>query len=308
MSDALSPYTTPKTGKTAAGRPAWIHAEAPDKHEQEILHTEYGIAKRMITDALDPDEVPRLEHDAHYTYIFTRFAYDSTTRGIRTTPILFALNGNRLITITSGHLPDIESLSSDSKEVAAQSDPVLCMLHILLHIDTCYDNFINHSTHKIRKLKDRLGRHDISSKELIQFVHIEDDIHDFLGSLEPTNAALRHLVTNKPKDSFQKHRELVDTVILNNEQSMRSCKSSLKTLNSIRRTYTMVSSYHLDRTIKILTLASVFISIPTMFFSMYGMNIEMPIQRSKLAFTLILVMCFVIVLTAYAAGRKKRVF
>lgn len=285
----------------------WIHAEAPNEHEREMLHHEYGIASRMIADALDPDEVPRLEHDDRYTYIFTRFAYNVTSSNIGTVPILFAINRERLITITAGHLPDIELLLPN-KHSAAHTDPVLYMLQILLHIDNQYDIHINHSMHQIRKLQDRLGRHDISSRELIQFVHIEDDIHDFLGSLEPTNAALRHLIANKPLGSFQKHHEMAETVILNNEQSMRSCESSLKTLNSIRRTYTLISSYHLDRTIKILTLASVFISIPTMFFSMYGMNVGLPIQRSGIAFTVILTACFVTALTAYAIGRKKRIF
>jgi Mg2+ and Co2+ transporter CorA len=108
-------------------------------------------------------------------------------------------------------------------------------------------------------------------------------MNDFLSSLGPTNTTLRHLITSKDVHSISQHRELASTVILNNEQSIQTCEANLKSLASIRRTYTLISSHSLDRTIKILTMVSVFISIPTMFFSMYGMNIGLPEQHNRQA-------------------------
>ncbi|QQS18863.1 hypothetical protein IPL68_02275 [Candidatus Saccharibacteria bacterium] len=55
-------------------------------------------------------------------------------------------------------------------------------------------------------------------------------------------------------------------------------------------------------------MVSVFISIPTMFFSMYGMNIGLPEQHNTQAFAGLIVVCLFTVVTAYFIGRKKRIF
>jgi magnesium transporter len=187
-------------------------------------------------------------------------------------------------------------------------DPAHLMLLILLKIDADYDRFIHDSSRQIRRWIEHMGTREIGPKSFIRFVHVEDDMNDFLGSLVPTNAVLRHLVADSSAPGFATHRELVDTVILNNEQSIQTCDANLKSLAAIRRTYTLINGYTLDRTIKILTLASVFIAIPTMFFSFYGMNIPLPWQHHPIAYVALLLICLLVAWSAYAIGRKKRVF
>lgn len=283
----------------------WVHAEAPNEKEIQHLVATYGISERFVRDALDRDEIPRVETVGDYTYVITRFAYKKD-EGIETVPILFALNHKRLITVSLEHLPSLEEIMRDSAEAAP--DPTLVMLRILLYIDAAYDSFIHTASHKVHELLGYLDQRDVGTDAFIDFVHIEDDMNDFLSSLEPTNTSLRHLLSSEKAPSFAAHRDLVDTVILNNDQSIQTCNANLKSLASIRRTYTLISSYRLDRTIKILTLASVFISIPTMFFSMYGMNIGLPEQHHRLAFIIMLIVCLLTTWTAYIVGRSKRIF
>jgi magnesium transporter len=286
----------------------WTHAEAPGEHEINVLCNEYGLTKRLLLDALDQDEIPRIEQDRHYTYIITRFAYQTSSGTISTAPMLFAISGKRLITVTSQHLPGIETILPGGNRVKTHTDPVLYMLQLLLQIDAQYDLLINHSSRTIRRLRDQLDRREVNPHDLVQFVHIEDDMNDFLSSLEPTNATLRHLLTNTVLPDFSNHKNIVNVVLLNNEQSIRICNANLKTIDAIRRTYTLISSYHLDRSIKTLTLASLFIAIPTMFFSMYGMNVSLPHQRHPFIFIGLMLLCIISGAAAYLVGRKKRVF
>lgn len=297
------------TEKTLSDRNScWIHAEAPTEHEIRALCQNYHLSERFIRDALDRDEIPRVETHQGYTYIITRFAYQTVTNDIQTAPILFALSDERLVTVSLEKLPSLQDIMPEESAGSESDDPTHLMLLILLKIDADYDRFIHDSTKQIRHLLDRLGTRDVGPKSFIRFVHIEDDMNDFLGSLGPTNTALKHLVNDKSVPGFTAHHDIVDTVILNNDQSIQACETNLKSLTSIRRTYTLINGYNLDRTIKILTLASVFIAIPTMFFSMYGMNIGLPQQRHRGAFAGLLVVCLVTVLVAFVVGRKKRIF
>lgn len=292
---------------SASEQVPWVHAEAPSEHEVGVLCSEYGLKKRFVHDALDRDEIPRVETVDEYTYIITRFAYETDDSDIETAPILFALSEEKLVTVSLEKLPSLHEVLGESGHVDTK-DPVLIMLLILLHIDAQYDRFIHDSSKQIHRLLANIGRRSLGPDSFIRFVHIEDDMNDFLSSLVPTNTTLRHLLTNKEVPAFAHHRDMANTVILNNEQSIQTCEANLKSLTSIRRTYTLIGSHNLDRTIKILTMVSVFISIPTMFFSMYGMNIGLPEQHNKQAFGGLLVVCLITVLTAYAIGRKKRIF
>lgn len=286
----------------------WIHAESPNEHEVQLLCSRYGLAERFVHDALDRDEIPRVETGHTYTYVITRFAYQSSEGAICTAPILFAINGKQLITVSLEPLPSLQDILPDDTSGSDGKDPAHLMLLILLKIDADYDRFIHDSTAHIRHLLARLGTRDVGPRSFIRFVHIEDDMNDFLSSLQPTNAALRHLLVNDIVPGLTAHRSLVDTVILNNEQSIQTCEANLKSLAAVRRTYTLINGYNLDRTIKILTLASVFIAIPTMFFSFYGMNIPLPWLHHRATYVVLMILCLMLVWTAYAIGRKKRIF
>jgi magnesium transporter len=286
----------------------WTYVERPSKDEIRQITGDFGVGSRFVHDALDRDEIPRVESDGTYTYIITRFAYESAPGDIQTTPILFALNHTHVVTISSERLPGLEAILPDGEHPVESKNPILIMLNILLQIDAEYDRFLHSSTKKIRHLRDRLGTHEVGPTQFIDFVHIEGDMNDFLSSLQPTNTMLEHLLTGSSNRSFADHRELVEVVILNNNQSIQTCEANLKAITSIRRTYALISAHRLDRTIKILTLASVFISIPTMFFSMYGMNVGLPWQKHRGAFESLLVLCVITVLAAYITGRKKHIF
>lgn len=287
---------------------AWVHAEAPTEHEINQLCQDYGLPLKLIRDALDRDEIPRVDIGKNYTYIITRFAFKTDSGSIETAPLLFAINEEKLITVSLEKLPSLRDVIPEDEQSGERLDPAHIMLLILLKIDADYDRFIHDSSKQIRHLLDRLGSRDIGPKSLIRFVHIEEDMNDFLCALIPTNTALRHLVNDRSVPAFAKHRDLVDTAILNNDQSIQTCEANLKSLTSIRRTYTLLYSHNLDRTIKILTMISVFIAIPTMYFSMYGMNIGLPHQKSAGVFVGLMAICLLTIIVAYVIGRKKRIF
>lgn len=287
--------------------PTWIHAEHPNADEIRILVDRLGLEERFIRDALDRDEVPHFESIGDYTYIITRFAYKTKEGGIDTAPILFALSSAKLITVSLEKLTAPDNILPGGLQ-SSSHDPAEILLKILLDIDAEYDHFIHETSKRIRSMLRNIGRRNVKTETFIRFAHIEDDMNDFLSSLAPTNSVLKHLRDHKIVSSLGKKSALIDTVILNNEQSINTCENNLKAIDSIRRTYTLLNSSRLDRTIKILTLTSVFISIPTMFFSMYGMNVALPWMRHDAVFIGIMALCLFTVLTALVVMRKKHIF
>ena len=303
----IEQYYQKKSSESNEAHAVWTYVEKPSSDEVLSLVKDLSADERFIHDALDHDEIPRVESDQTYTYVITRFAYETATHEIETAPILFALNHTHLVTVSAERLPGLEAILPGGEHEVDSHNPSQIMLSILLQIDAEYDRFIHDSSRRIRHLLKQMGNRQVGPDSFIHFVHIEDDMNDFISALRPTNTSLHHLLDSRVVD-FEKHQALVSTVILNNEQSIQTCEDNLKSVDSIRRTYTLIHSHNLDRTIKILTMVSVFISIPTMFFSMYGMNIGLPQQKNRAAFAALMIICLATVLATYLIGRKKKIF
>ncbi|HEY5152954.1 MAG TPA: CorA family divalent cation transporter, partial [Candidatus Saccharimonadales bacterium] len=54
----------------APQRGTWIHAESPTKAEVEELAVRFHVELGYLEDALDEDEMPRLEREGEQGYIF----------------------------------------------------------------------------------------------------------------------------------------------------------------------------------------------------------------------------------------------
>ena len=178
---------------------------------------------------------------------------------------------------------------------------------ILSHISDQYDNFINQTNRKIKAIRARLRGQGLTNQDLIDFVTLEDELNEFLASLLPTNATLRRLLVGRHIPLFDEDQDIVEDLLLSNEQSIEAIRSNLRSISNIRDAYSAISSNNLNQTITVLTLATILIALPNVFFGMYGMNVSLPYQHATWAFPAIIAFNLVLIITIIIVARKKRV-
>ena len=142
----------------------------------------------------------------------------------------------------------------------------------------------------------------------MDFVTIEDELNEFLSALNPTNATLRRLLLGRYMPLFEDDQDIVEDLLLNNEQSIEACNSNMKSIANIREAYSSISSNNLNRTMKILTIATVMLNIPNLFFQMYGMNMPLPFQKETWAFGALVLSTILLVLIVAVVARRKKIF
>lgn len=293
--------------REAPQRGCWVYIESPTDIEVAEAIKRFNLEPGLIEDALDEDEMPRLEQEDGKSYIFVRFAYKRSDGEMDTAPLLIIFDKENVITISGTHLPALDSFLRNRYNFATTQRAKLVML-MLTHISGQYDTFINRTSRKIKAIRSRLRGHGIRQQDLIDFVTIEDELNEFLASLLPTNATLRRLLISKHLDLFDEDQDLVEDLLLNNEQSIEAIRANLRSVENIRNAYTAVSSDQLNKTITLLTLATILIAIPNVFFSMYGMNIDLPFQKSHWVFEILLGINLLIFLVVALIFRKRRRF
>jgi magnesium transporter len=288
-------------------RGTWVYVEQPDEDELRTLIDKFHLDEGIVLDALDENEMPRLEKEGDISYIFVRFAMTNSDKELVTMPLLFIFGSELLMTISLVRLPPLVTFMQGKIDFATTQRAKL-VLQILNLISDHYDSYISATSKQIKRIRAHLRKHEIGNQDFIEFVNIEDELNEFLSALIPTNATLRRLLLGRYMPLFEEDQDIVEDLLLNNEQSIEACNSNLKSVSNIRDAYSAISANNLNRTIKVLTIATVMIAIPNLFFSMYGMNIDMPFQHHAWAFPALITFSVVLLLGVATYGRRRKIF
>lgn len=286
---------------------AWVCVEKPTEQEIDRLVADYSLDAGHMRDALDEDEMPRLEREGDITYFFMRYAYTNAEMELETAPLLFVVGPHILITVAQQHLPRLGRFTSGKVEFSTTQRTKL-VLQILEQMADEYEVLINNVSRQIKTIRTRLRSHQVGNQDFIDFVVIEDELNEFLSALMPTTAMLRRLMLGRHIPLFAEDQELIEDLLLNTEQSIEGCQSNIKSIINIREAYATIASNNLNRTMKILTLATVLVAVPNIFYGMYGMNIALPFAGHPLAYWMVVGVSVVVPVVIILTARRAKLF
>ena len=284
----------------------WVHVESPTEDEVALLAKRFKLEPGYLEDALDEDEMPRLEREGDTSYIFVRFGHKTPDGDMDTAPLLIIFDTEQVITVSSFRLPAVDALLK-SKTPFATTQRTKLILLILTHISEQYDATIVQTSRKIKIIRSRLRNQGITNQDFIDFATIEDELSEFLSSLQPTNATLRRLLSGRQLPLFEEDEDIVEDLLLNNEQSIEAIRSNLRGIANIREAYSAISANNLNRLLTILTVATILISIPSIAMGVYSLNIPLPFQDTSWIFYAIMGVNISLILTVIYVARKKRI-
>ena len=92
----------------------------------------------------------------------------------------------------------------------------------------------------------------------------------------PTNTAMQKLLSGKLLKLNEDDRDLVEDLSIDLEQLIARCKSLLRTITNLRDSYRAVMDTRLNETIRLLTVITLALTIPTMLAGLFGMNVMLP--------------------------------
>jgi magnesium transporter len=286
---------------------AWVHVEAPSDQEIQKLITDFSLEPGFLEDARDEDEMPRLEKEDAMSYIFMRFAHRWRDKEPETSPLLIIFGKDLLITVSQNKVPAMDAFLNGKVEFTT-TEPAKLVLQLMQIVGEQYDTFVTQSSRRVKQIRARLKGHVIRSEDFIDFVAIQDELNEFLGALQPMNAVLRRLLPGKHIPLFEDDRDMIEDIMLNNQQSIEACTSNIKSIDGIREAHSAISSHSLNQTMKILTVATLGITIPNVCFGIYSMNVPLPLQHRPYMFWIVIGFTIILTTTVFVIGRRKRIF
>jgi len=285
-------------------RGVWVIAENPSNQEIAKLVKKLHLEIGHIEDALDEDEMPRLEREGNQSYIFVRYPFKTSDGDMDTAPLLVMVSEDNLLTVSKYPIKAFDKFVSGKNAVITTQRTKLLLL-ILAEISQAYENQLRITTRRIKQIRTRLRNQKITNQDLIDFVLLEDELNEFLASLLPNNATLRRLLAGRYIPLFEEDQDIVEDLLLINDQSIEAIRANLRSIDNIRNAHTAISSNNLNKTITFLTLATIMVALPNVFFGMYGMNVSLPFQHNHWVFIALIIVNITLIGTILGFAKKK---
>ena len=194
--------------------------------------------------------------------------------------------------------------SSDLIQALSQTQLFLVMVEAMLRSYQSRVALINRQTRAVTGDVTTLRSRDIAT--LVEF---ERKLNDYLDALIPTNVALECTLNTRYKliKLGEEDQGIVEDLSVDIEQLIARCKSLLRTIQNVRDSFRAVMDTRLNETMRILTVATLALTIPTMLAGLFGMNVDFPFDtHGVMAFWIIVAAS---IITAIATGYyflKKR--
>lgn len=272
----------------------WMYVEEPTKEELAELVEEHHLDPWLLEDAIDLQEVPRIEVENDIIYIFTRFVHEGE-EAIETVPMLLIIKENGVITICPKPFTRISKFMEEKIDFVTDSK-VRLLTKIFKEVDDTYNDYLNTISKKIRGHSIKIDK--IKNTDIIQFVYFENILYDFTTSLVRIHTIYASLLEGKVIKLTNGERALIDDILQENTQLIEISKENARTIVNIREAYSTIMTNNLNQVIKLFTSLTVILTIPTIVGSFYGMNVKLPYAQNPLVFHDIVVITALLCLTA----------
>lgn len=292
-----------KFKKVSAVKPgSWINVENATSEDLEKISEMTGLQTADLKDALDRYELPRVERQEEGLIIYTRYPADDNAE-LYTELMAIILTDKYLITISPTGNRIVETMLDQSTKIAT-TQKIKLILKLLLKVAQEYTLKTKLVSNKVPRGKRELNR--IDSKDFIVLAQSEEILNQYVSALVLMNNSLETAISKKLLSVHEEDKDILEDLIIGFRQSADLCDLSIKSIRGIRDSYQVIFTNNLNKIIKILTVMTILLSIPTMIGGIYGMNILLPFQDNPMVFWYLMWITIVIWSVAFVIFYYKK--
>jgi magnesium transporter len=285
----------------------WIHAENATTEDLKEVSDKADLNPNIVHDVTDINELPRIEYDDGDLYVFTRVPSKDKHGQVITSPLLSVVTKDAFITLS--HFGSIDSTEIvNAKLKAKQDQPINLLISSIAHVVQTYEDLIQQTGHHVQAVRKRLHTHEVTNNDFISFVTIEGNLNEYQMNLDGLLGITQRLGENTHKSFHPSDTEALSDMSLHIKQLCSAIAGYSQSVSSIRNAYSTIANNNLNQRMKILTLLTVLIALPNVFYGMYGMNVGLPFQDEPWAYWAVTGFTVVVISVVFAMVKKYKVF
>ena len=289
----------------------WISLTDPSATELLEISEKCSIDIGDLRAPLDEEERSRIEIEDDYTLILvdipTVEERNEKDRFV-TIPLGIIIAEHFLITTCLEETPILKSFIDGRVRSFFTYKKTRFILQILYKNASVYLQYLRIIDRKSEEIEEKLH---ISTKnrELIELYELEKSLVYFTTSLRSNEVVLEKLLKSESIKKYPEDTELLEDVIIENKQAIEMANIYNSTLSGTIEAFASIISNNLNIVMKFLTTITIVMAIPTMVFSLYGMNfINIPLGNHPYGFYIITIGTLVVTGLVALFFAKKDLF
>ncbi len=285
----------------------WVDVVNPTEEEITRLTEDFNISAHAIRAGLDDEERAHIDIENKNTFIIVDVPIrdDEGIHEYTTIPIEIIVGEQFIMTICLQPIDLIQDFISQRVRYFYTFKKTRFVLQILYKNASYYLQYLREIDRVGNRIEQELTK-SMRNKELIQLLELEKSLVYFTSSLKANEIVLEKMLRMEALKQYSDDKDLLEDVIIENKQAMEMAHIYSSILSETRDAFASVISNNLNVVMKTLTSITIILSIPTMIFSLFGMNVPLPFQFEPLGYIYILLISLIgIIIGVVLMFRKK---
>jgi len=287
-----------------------VHStEDLDDDDRTTLIEKYALTNEILDYADDENERARFEYDEitnTYLIVYNAQNENNQTTDIsqRVLPISFAIKNDQLFLFTNDathYIKDYILAAKIHLKESSQNETWEYIFNTFDQISSDYSDQLSETDVKRNKIQKSIRKHHSSESQILDLADLED-LTTYMGTAINGNFTVikqLELISSgnvQPLHLTKVGREHMHDSLIEIEQIKNQADLSSDIIDRISNTYNNILNNRTNTTMKVLTIYTIVLSIPTIVSGFYGMNMKLPIADQKWSWIFSLIITIIIIL------------
>ena len=268
----------PAEGRSPAPNGGWVDVVAPDEAKRAALIA-LGVPDALIRDALDTDELARVDHHPTGAKLFVLRVPASELPDAEVVPLgVVTLRDGCVVTIsgTKTGLP-----AQLATEDLAALTPTGFALRLSLRVAERCVRTARAIEVEAERLERKL-REALENDELLALLALQKALVHLDTALSANQIVLERALEDSRLDLTDAERVLVEDALVEIRQAGAMVRTQKELLGNTMDALATLVSNNLNVAMKNLASLTLLVSLPALMAGLYGMNVELPLRSSPM--------------------------
>lgn len=257
----------------------WIALTGPTETEISDIEEDMHIERDYIRAALDEEEPSRIEADDGVTLIVVDYPIaeqdndPNRTLLYSTTPMSLIITDKNVITVSAKENVVLDEIAKGVVKGVRTEQKTRFVFTVLLRIAARYLQYLK-QIDKLSNFVEAKMHRSMQNKGLIQLQGLEKSLVYFSTSLKSNEAVLEKLMRGRFLKLYEEDQDLLDDVMIEVKQAIEMTSIYSNILGGTMDTFASIISNNLNIIMKRMETITIILTMPTIVFSFYGMNLN----------------------------------
>jgi magnesium transporter len=276
----------------------WVNVLPPLKLEEfNELRESMEIPIDFLKDSLDIDERSRYEIEDDVKLIVIKTPTENNSFNLSdafyiTIPICIILTHNQIVTVNSFENEAIKKFLNTFQHRNPDRMNMM-VLKIFEKVTTNFQDYLKEINTRRNSLEQILYDSN-RNEELLQLMRIQKSFVYFITALRSNELLMMKISRTNILKLKEEERDFLEDLIVETSQALEMANTYTNILNSTLDAFASIISNNQNAVLKRLTTLTIFLSVPVLIASIYGMNVPIPYNDSHLAFWLPVILSVII--------------